>query len=131
MRRIFALLMALMIFCPIIANADSFFEALSSALDGMVISYAEIGSRLIIVMDYDQITNRADDDNDDNDVQENIIDQYSEELKKYTSIVYLLEKEGLIYLGVEIPLEEGVRISEESLPLMSAPFIQDNMKFGQ
>lgn len=113
-----------MIMCPIFARAASFVDALSDYYDGMI-SYAEIEDKLIIIGEYDRMVNAG------NSETEDIYAKYSEELKKYTSIVLLLEKDGMIYLGAVIPLTDGKSTEGTSFPLMSPLYMQENIRIGQ
>lgn len=124
MKRVFIFSLIVMIMCPIFARAASFVDALSDYYDG-VISYAEIEDKLIIIGEYDRMVNAG------NSETEDIYAKYSEELKKYTSIVLLLEKDGIIYLGVVIPLTNGIDTDETKFLLMSPMFLQENIVIGQ
>lgn len=124
MKRVFIIFLAVMIMCPIIASAGSFIDSLYAEYDGLI-SYAEIGDKLIIIGDYDRMVNAGNGDS------ESTISQYSEELKKYTAIVLLLEKDGTVYLGTVIPLTDGISAEETAFPLMSPLYMQENSTDGQ
>ena len=124
MKRFFIITLIVMIMCPIIASAGSFIDSLYAEYDGLI-SYAEIGDKLIIIGDYDRMVNAGNGD------PESVISQYSEELKKYTAIVLLLEKDGTVYLGAVIPLTDGIPAEGTAFPLMSPLYMQENTTEGQ
>lgn len=123
MKRFFLILVAVLLICPLVVRAESFVEALNAEYNNTV-SFAEIGDHLVIIGDYDLMANVADGANDD------IIAQYKEELVKYSSIILLLQKDGMIYLGAEMQLVDGVFTEGTGSALMSILYFQENVGFG-
>ena len=123
MKRVIAVLVAVLLLCPFIASAGSLVDALNAEFNDNV-SCAAIGDRLVIVADYDRMA-----DVPDSDVK-SVFDQFTDELAPYSSVVMLFLKNGVIYLGAEMPLVNGVFTNGTGSPLMSVQFMRDNMSIG-
>ncbi len=127
MKRTLIVLAAFILLFPLIAQSESFVETLQKGISESI-SYAELGDRLIIIGEYNDFVNNQQEGLDYSSLS---MDQFKDELSKYKAIVILMLKDNSIYLGAEIPLTDGVFTDGTGLPLMSLPFMQEQMRFGQ
>lgn len=118
MKKILAFVLVAILMIPALASAESFETFIYSSFTDSFI--CELGDKLIILADYDQF------------MGENVesINDFKIDLIKYTSIVWLLTKDGCIYLGIEMPLVEGEFVENTGVPLTTPQYLRDNMRFG-
>lgn len=104
------------------AQAEDLITAIHEAY-GAETSYAEINGKLIIMGDFEALTNPANNQNKP-------MQDYQEELRKYSDIIMLMYKNDMLYLAVTMPLTDGKITENTATPLMSPAYIQENIQIG-
>lgn len=123
MKKLLVLILILALFCSSAASAESIYEWFDTAF-GTEYSFAAVGDRLVIICDYDQLGAES------TDLITGSAEFHHDDLIPYSSLVLLMMKDEMIYLGAELPLVDGTIVKGSGHPLMSMAFLQNNISTG-